>query len=156
MPAASNPEPRPALPAALSGHIGFLSARMHKVFVAAADEALEPLGLVVKQFGLLTVIASEGPLSQGELGHFTQIDRTTMVSLVDELERAGYVDRRRDPKDRRAYALVVTEGGRDVQKKAAGLLDGAQAKTLAPLSLADQAALKKLMHTVILGSQPPR
>ena len=54
------------------------------------------------------MIATEGPLSQQRLGERTALDRTTVVAIVDGLEEAGYVERRRDPDDRRAYALEVT------------------------------------------------
>jgi DNA-binding MarR family transcriptional regulator len=36
------------------------------------------------------------------------VDRTTVVGVVDDLEDAGFVERRRNPEDRRGYALEAT------------------------------------------------
>jgi len=40
------------------------------------------------------------------------VNRTSMVAIADELERRGYVERRRDADDRRSYALHLTNAGR--------------------------------------------
>ena len=48
-----------------------------------------------------------------------RVDRTTMVAIVDELEAAGFVDRQRNPEDRRAYALEATDAGRAGSRRSA-------------------------------------
>lgn len=64
------------------------------------------------------MILSEGPLSQQALGQRMGVDRSTIVTLVDDLEAAGLVERRRNPADRRAYALQATAAGRRWQARA--------------------------------------
>ena len=68
--------------------------------------------LTIKHFGCLTVIADEGRLSQSGLCTRMRVDRTTMVAIVDDLEAAGFVERQRNPVDRRAYALDGDGRGR--------------------------------------------
>src|SRR5919204_6684626 len=115
------PPPTAAPPRCLSRRIGFLLARGHIDCVAMAGEVLEP-GVSGKHFGCMATIANEGPLSQQKLGDRLRVDRTTIVALVDELERRGLVARRRNPEDRRAYALEATgEGRRWVRRTSAGL-----------------------------------
>lgn len=46
------------------------------------------------------------------------ITRPSMAELVDELERAGYIDRRLDPADRRAKLILLTREGRRVVTRA--------------------------------------
>jgi DNA-binding MarR family transcriptional regulator len=106
----TNREPLP-VPARLAQWPGFLLARAHVRSHAAFGDALVPVGLTPKSFGVLTVIAEAGPLSQAALGETLMIDRTTMVALVDELERAGYVERRRSTADRRVHSLEATPAG---------------------------------------------
>ena len=72
---------------------------------------LTPLGLVPKSFSALAVIVENGPLSQAAVGETLLIDRTTMVGIVDELQRSGYVVRGRDPADRRIHSLQATPAG---------------------------------------------
>ena len=105
---------------------------------AIAEPALAPLGLGPKGFGALAILVREGPLSQQRLGAKQGVDRTTTVAVVDELERAGFVERRRDPSDRRAYSLQPTAKGRRVLERAA-----------APLSAADRLRLKQLLRALL-------
>jgi DNA-binding MarR family transcriptional regulator len=108
----------PAVPDRLARSTGFLLARAHLRCHAAFQAALVPLALTPKSFGVLTVIIEDGPLSQVALGETLLIDRTTMVALVDELERAGYVERGRSAVDRRAHSLEATPSGRNALDEA--------------------------------------
>src|SRR2546423_14388032 len=102
----------PVLPPALADRVAYLLAKAHLGMRAAADEALIPLGLDKKEYAALVLVASEGPLSQQALSVIQGCDRTTMVAVVDRLEDGGLVMRRRNPLDRRAYALEITAKGR--------------------------------------------
>ncbi|HEY5316425.1 MAG TPA: MarR family transcriptional regulator [Solirubrobacteraceae bacterium] len=106
------------VPARLAQWPGFLLARAHVRSHAAFQDALGPLGLTPKSFGALNVIIDAGPLSQAAVGETLLIDRTTMVALVDELERAGYVERRRSIVDRRVHALEATSAGKNALRAA--------------------------------------
>jgi len=80
-----------------------------------------------------------------------KIDRTTMVALIDDLERAGHVDRTRNPEDRRAYALAATASGKRVQSKAATLMKRVYDVTLSPLSTDERRELRRMLQAVIEG-----
>jgi DNA-binding MarR family transcriptional regulator len=106
-----------APPRCLSRRIGFLLARGHIDCVAMAAEVLEP-GLGGKHFGCMATIANEGPLSQQKLGDRLRVDRTTIVALVDELERRGLVARQRSEEDRRRSVVRLTPAGEETLAKA--------------------------------------
>jgi DNA-binding MarR family transcriptional regulator len=112
---------------------------------AGADAALEPLGLTVKHFGALATLEERGPLVQRELGEELGVDRTTMVALVDELERAGYVARTRDPADRRVYVIELTRAGATARRKAADRLLAVEREILAPLSASERRVFAELL-----------
>lgn len=61
---------------------------------------------------VLSCAARLGPLSQREVAERLRMDPGDLVGIVDALEEAGHVERRRDPDDRRRYALEATEDGR--------------------------------------------
>src|SRR6185369_14408337 len=61
--------------------------------------------------GVLRVVAAREPVSQREVSEALLLDPSDLVTLVDILEAAGLVERRRDPADRRRYALEVTPRG---------------------------------------------
>jgi DNA-binding MarR family transcriptional regulator len=139
----------PTLPAALSDRVGFLLAKTHLAARAAADPSLQPLGLDVRQFGALALLAGEGAMSQQALSVLQRCDRTTMVAVVDGLEAGGYVERRRNPDDRRAYALHITAAGRRALARAEKLVAEAEREFLAPLSPAEVRQLKDLLRRLL-------
>jgi DNA-binding MarR family transcriptional regulator len=143
----------PPLPPALAERIGFLLARAHWLFHAHAEEVLggEAAGLGIKHFGALSVIADEGPLSQQLLGERMVVDRSTMVTVIDDLEHAGMVTRQRNPSDRRAYALEATAAGRAWQERALTGLLAAQDELLAPLDNSERGQLMKLLQRLLVG-----
>jgi DNA-binding MarR family transcriptional regulator len=137
------------LPAALSDRLGFLLGRAHLAHRAIAERALASFGLGVKEFGALSVLVEEGPLSQQRLGERQGVDRTTMVAVVDELERRGLVERRRNPADRRAYALHATAKGRRLLRRAREAAKRAEDEFLTPIPPSDRRRLKQLLRTLI-------
>ncbi|MFB4303804.1 MarR family winged helix-turn-helix transcriptional regulator [Actinomadura sp. NTSP31] len=64
------------------------------------------------QLLVLWCVARTGPLSQREVAERLRMDAGDLVGIVDALEEAGHVRRRRDPADRRRYALEATDDGR--------------------------------------------
>ena len=50
----------------------------------------------------------------GELARAAELSKQTVGSIVDQLHRAGYVDRVRDPADNRARLVVITPRGREL------------------------------------------
>lgn len=134
---------------ALADRLGPLLGRAHEAHGVLARQTLAPLGLTPKGFGALSVLDIEGPLSQQRLAQRQGIDRTTMVAVVDELERAGAVQRHRDPNDRRAYALHVTTEGRRLLARARTAVVSAEEQFLAPLPPAEQRRLKAALRTLL-------
>jgi DNA-binding MarR family transcriptional regulator len=80
-------------------------------------ERLAPLGLQPRQFGMLSRLAANEGMSQQAIGELMGLNPTRMVFLVDELERLGFVERRRNPADRRSYALYLTSQGREMLRR---------------------------------------
>ena len=140
------------MPDALAERLGPLLGRAHDAHRRLSLEALAPLGLGVKSVGALTVLQAAGPLSQRRLAERQGIDRTTMVAVVDELERLGAVERRKDPADRRANALHITPRGRRLLTRARTAVAGAEEAFLAPLPPAEQQRLRAALRTLVGSS----
>ncbi len=112
------------------------------------------LGLSGVHFGALSVVESDGPMSQQTLGEYLKKDRTSVVAIIDELEREGLVERRRNPVDRRAYALQMTEKGHDWLAQARPLLSSAEDAMLASLDPTEREVLLGLLQRVLFSSPP--
>jgi DNA-binding MarR family transcriptional regulator len=118
----------PPLPAALEHRLGAALTWAAENAQEMADRALKPLGLNVRHFGVMTLLRNQKEAdgesaSQQAIGERLRIDRTTMVALIDDLERAGYVRRDRNPDDRRAYVITLTAAGRKAQARAENAID---------------------------------
>ncbi len=135
-------------PSALSHRMGFLITQAHHRFRNRADEVLRPLGLEVRHFGALTALA-DGVPSQRELADRLGVSGPVVVEMVDALEAAGMVERRRDPADRRSNALVVTEAGRAALDGAKGELDDATRSLTAPIGADGDAELRGLLRKIL-------
>ena len=138
------------IPPSLSDRPGALLVIAARTGQELARRRLAPMGLSVQLCGVLNLLG-QGPISQHELGAQLGIDRTTMVELIDDLERQGAVMRRRNPADRRSYAISLTAKGRVLQKKAARVFDDATNEVFAPLKLSEQDNLAEMLRRVIAG-----
>jgi DNA-binding MarR family transcriptional regulator len=136
--------------ASLADRVGHLLARVHFLARDYADEVLAPFGLVIRQFAALSILAAEGPISQQGLGERLVCDRTTMVELMDDLERRGLTKRQRNPSDRRAYAIELSARGQRVLRQADERLTAAEDILFAPLSTAERAQLRDLLQRLLV------
>jgi DNA-binding MarR family transcriptional regulator len=150
------PEHEPPLPPALAQYTGFLVGKLRQRSLELFVGRTAALGIHPRDFGVLTVLASVGPLAQQDLADMLLVNRTMMVALVDDLEAAGLVERRRNPTDRRAYALELTDAGRDVLARAKPVIEGAEDELLASLNARERGRLLALLAKVVLpeGTTP--
>src|SRR4051794_27397953 len=102
----------PSSPDPASG-LGFLLSQVGAHSSARFAERLEPLGLKPPHAGILRVIKEADGLSQQALGERLGIFPSRLVTVLDELEERGLVERRDSPADRRSYALYLTKSGQE-------------------------------------------
>lgn len=68
-------------------------------------------------FGVLVVIEANPDLKQSDLARAAQLDRSTVVTVIDNLEKRGLVERRAALHDRRSNAIRLTAAGTTLLKK---------------------------------------
>lgn len=133
---------------ALARNTGYLISRLGALGQRRFAERMGTLGLTPRMWGALNVLDHEGALSQHALGRSVGMDPSSMVSTIDELEAKGLVERHRDPADRRAYALHITDQGHDVLSRGRQLAREAQEELLGVLSADERAQLHALLLRV--------
>ena len=134
----------------MAGHV--LSNRLA---AALADVDLTP------RMQCVLVHALEEERTQIQLAALADLDKTTMVSTVDDLERRGLAERRQSATDRRARIIAVTGKGRLAAAEGQRIVDRVHAEALGGLSAETRAAfleaLGQLAGTVRdPGPQPVR
>ena len=121
--------------------IGLHLAQVQKTVGRAFNEALAEAGGTVPVWLVLHSIARGSPGSQLHIARSVGIEGPTLTRHLDGLEEAGLVVRRRDPDDRRAVRVELTEEGK---KLYAALLEAAIAFDRRLTAGLDEAALAEL------------
>jgi DNA-binding MarR family transcriptional regulator len=134
----------------LSRSIGFLLSKAAGLVTADFEDALRAYGIRPREYGVLTLVEERGPQSQQRISERLQIDRTTMVAIIDSLEKAGLVTRVRDPEDRRRYAVTLSDRGRELlAHDLHRVSQRVHGDFLAPLPAQERARLVDMLITLI-------
>ena len=128
---------------------GQLLFRLWRAFHTRTAEVLGSIGLTPALFALLNVIGAREGAIQQELGSALGIDRSTMVSLIDQLESAGLARRRPSATDRRAREIAITAKGRRLLQRARGLIARVEDEVLAGLSAEERYELLTLLRRAL-------
>jgi DNA-binding MarR family transcriptional regulator len=145
--ATTNSTDAPELSSAVSMWHAFLLRKATQKVSGMTEAVLSPHGLSMRHFGVLSAVQAEPGLNQRVLGEGLRIDRSTVVALADDLERAGLLERRRGA-DRRTFSLHLTPHGVERLRAFKELVAGVHAEFLAPLSAAEQAMLRDLLFKI--------
>jgi DNA-binding MarR family transcriptional regulator len=139
----------PSADAPVTEFVGQLLFRLWRASHVRASEVLETVGLTPALFGLLNVIGAREGAIQQELGAAMGIDRSTMVSLIDQLESAGIARRRPSPTDRRAREIAITPKGRRLLERARRLILDTEDEVLAGLTAEERDDLVRLLRRAL-------
>jgi len=97
--------------------IGFNLRRTQVRIFQAFAETVGRFDITPGQFGVLEIINSNPGFNQSELGAAMGVDRSTVVAVIDRLEGRGLVVRAPSRRDRRSYALRLSDTGKDLLAK---------------------------------------
>jgi len=128
---------------------GQLFFRLWRATHTRAAEVLGSVGLTPALFALLNVIGAREGAIQQELGSALGIDRSTMVSLIDQLESAGLATRRPSATDRRAREIAITPKGRRLLQRARELIFQVEDTVLAGLTAEERHELLTLLRSAL-------
>jgi DNA-binding MarR family transcriptional regulator len=146
-PADPAPVPKP-----LAHETGYLLRRAYVYAGQWAQVAFD--GVPARRYEVLQALSDLGPRSQHQLSELLWVNRTIMVKLIDALEGAGLVERRRNPADRRAYALVLTPSGEHARTELSAAADRADAGLTASLTALQRRSLGRLLSALALVGEP--
>jgi DNA-binding MarR family transcriptional regulator len=113
--------------------VSHLLAHTSHVLATRMAAAFAEIGITPRAFCVL-FHALEEERTQIQLAEISDLDKTTMVVTVDELERAGLAERRPSSRDRRARIISVTEEGERVAAEGARIADRVHREVLEALA----------------------
>jgi DNA-binding MarR family transcriptional regulator len=127
---------------------------LHRVGFALGSflsDVVEPHGLSVRTWVVLSTVASNPDMTQLALGSALGLDKTTVTAAIDRLEGAGLVSRREAPGDRRARVVDITEAGRQLAEKVELETSARQAAILAGVDRADLDSMTRTLQQLAFG-----
>jgi MarR family transcriptional regulator for hemolysin len=128
---------------------GQLFFRLWRAMHTRTAEVLASIGLTPALFAVLNVIGAREGAIQQELGSSLGIDRSTMVSLIDQLESRGLANRRPSATDRRAREVAITQKGRRLLQRARGLISDVEDDVLGGLTAGERGELLALLRSAL-------
>jgi MarR family transcriptional regulator for hemolysin len=120
---------------------GFLLHDIARLMRKTFDQRARSLGLSRAQWQLLVHLSRHEGINQSGLAEILEIENITLGRLVDRMEEAGWVERRADPRDRRARLLYTSEKVAPVMERMRELAEATRNEALAGLSPAQRDAL---------------
>lgn len=117
-----------------------VAAFKHFAQAVTATEGITP-GL----YGMLQVIANTSGLTQSALAEAMDVDRSSIVKVVNQLEEKGLISRDAVPNDRRSYSLRMTADGKRALKRIEDAVMRQDRDFAAALSPAERATLISLL-----------
>lgn len=136
---------RPARATTISQLLQQASSRIRTLH----ERELSAYGMTAKHFAITTAILERGPMTQQALSRLLGIDRTTMVKLVDDLERLGVAFRDVHPTDRRAFEVDVTPEGDIVFHEASHALATAEKSFFQSISGEERRLLQQVLTRLV-------
>ena len=142
------------LPEELVSSALFLLKRLGMSAKERSFSAYEELGLHPYHHAILAVLDEGTRETQGSIADSLGYDRGQLVGLLDELETAGLVQRRRDPADRRRHVVEMTATGRTTLAKLRSLAKSLEEDFLAPLDDDERRDLHVLLRRLAEAHLP--
>lgn len=125
--------------------------RLAKVIQKRSTEDL--LGITVRQLMLLSYLRWGGAALQQQLCEYLWMDPNNCVLLLNELEERGYLERRRDPTDRRRHVVDLTDAGLHALEQAERAQESIGEQLFAGLSDEERGTLRSLLSRALEPAQ---
>jgi DNA-binding MarR family transcriptional regulator len=142
----------PAMPAELAGHEALVLNKLATWVHASIDAEMAPEGLRARHYLVMSVLRTGHHTGQQEIADKLNIDKATMVAVVNELEERGYLGRERNPADKRHYRLWTTDDGRAWLAGADRSIGAMEQEMFSPLARDERATLLSLMNRLFQPS----
>lgn len=128
--------------------LGFVLADTARIVRRNVDRRARSIGLSRAQWAVLSRIARNEGLRQVDLAAEMEMEPISVARMVDKLQAAGFVERRPDPADRRAYRLHLLPAAQPMLEKVRALALGVLEPAVAHLKPAEIETLLETLESV--------
>ena len=132
---------------------GTLAMVLHLSKAVHRRSSDELLGMRLRQFLVLSYLNERSPSRQQDLCETLMLDANNCVLLLNELEDAGWTERKRDTGDRRRHVVEITPAGREALQVARRAQSSLEDEVLAGLDPDEREQLRALLRKTLVGLQ---
>ena len=138
-------------------NFGFLVSDVARLLREKFNATAQKLGLTLAQARVLAHLSRNEGISQVALSAILEVQPITLLRQIDRLEKAGFVERRVHPSDRRMQQLYLTPASQPLLQQIFDVGSELHGQVMAGLSEDDQSQLvTALAHIRSNLSQPAR
>lgn len=135
--------------------LGLLLAHHGAVANTRIRQALSADGLNVRHTFVLEHLAASGSMGQQALIEALGVDPSVLVSILNDLEREGLAERRRDPADRRRHIVELSDAGAAALAKAYDSITTVERDLFGDLDADEIAQLQRLLGRIRTSTDDP-
>ena len=132
----------------MNDDIGFLLGDAARLLRRSFDQRARAIGVTRPQWRVLALLKRFDGSTQTNLADMLDVEPITLGRMVDRLQDAELVERRADPKDRRAWRLHLTAKGRAKIKELQPTASAMFAAALDGLNESKQAELETMLNII--------
>lgn len=124
-------------------------AQVARLMRRAFDERAREIGVTRPQWQVLSFLLRYEGIKQAGLADLLEVEPITAGRMIDRMQEAGFVERRADPADRRAWRLFLTDRGREITARLHPLALETSNAALAGVSEQDAAQLLRILEVML-------
>lgn len=132
----------------MSDGFAFLLSDVTRLLRRRFDERARAIGVTRQQWRVLTTLSRHEGANQSALAEILEVEPITLCRMIDRLEEAGLVERRRDPDDRRAWRIHLTARARPLIGKLRAIADALMVEALTDIDPVDLPALERNLQSI--------
>jgi len=139
-------------------NLGFLLKDVSRLWVRYFMQHADQLGLTLTHAKVLVFLSRNEGTTQARLAEICDTDPMTLVRTLDRMQNDGWLERRADPRDRRAYRVFLKPAADPVIAEINRIGDKARGDVLSGISTEERAQLMAVLeriHSNLLELVPP-
>jgi DNA-binding MarR family transcriptional regulator len=133
--------------------LGYLVLDIARLMSAHFEDRTRSIGVTRAQWSLIAALVRAEGCNQAQLAELMQITPISLGRLVDRMEKAGWIERRAEPQDRRSYRLYLTSKAHAIRPALRALSNETQDEALSDLGPVERervlAALETIRNTLV-------
>lgn len=132
----------------MSEPLGYLITDVSRLLRREFDARARQIGVTRAQWRTLSLLSRNPGSNQGAIADMLEVEPITIARMIDRLEEAGLVERRRDPADRRAWRIHLTDAAQPLLGQLRAIGESLTDDALAGLDEGDRALLQTMIERI--------